>query len=285
MNYFNKLPLITYDNNIAVNIMARAKLSDNIKSDRSALLPYTLEDGDRMDTVARAYYGNAGYSWLIWFSNETVDPYFDMPLGDLDFQEYMRTKYGSIELAQRKIAFYRTNGAVDDRKITTAQFNSFVNGEQKYWEPELDYLLNIKGYVRNTNPQTINTSRIASITFTQTGIQSGQFKVGEEIQQSGTVYGFATYVSNSQLTVQHVNGNYTVGATVTGRESGAKGTIVAANNTVATTQAFNDVTYWQPITFYDQEMEQNELKREIFLTDSRLKNQIEQDLKRAMDPS
>jgi hypothetical protein len=28
MNYFNKLPIITYDNKVAVNILARAKLSD-----------------------------------------------------------------------------------------------------------------------------------------------------------------------------------------------------------------------------------------------------------------
>lgn len=280
MNYFNKLPTITYDNNAAVNIMARAKLSDGVKGDRSALLPYTLEDGDRMDTVAQAYYGNPGYAWLVWFSNETVDPYFDMPLSDLDLTEHIKIKYGSLELAQRKIAFYRTNGGQDDRRISSAQYNSFVNGEQKYWTPVLDYLLNVKEYARNTDSQTINTNRIASLTISNV---VGQFKVGEEIQQTGTIYGFATFAGNTELTIQHVNGAFDVDANIIGKESGATAKITTYN-VVATTQAYEDVSYWSPVTFYQYELEQNELKREILLVDSRYRNQIEQDLKRTMDP-
>lgn len=283
MNYFNKLPLITYNNNVAVNILARAKLDNNIKGDRSTLLPYSLEDGDRMDTISQAYYGNPGYTWLIWFSNETVDPYYDMPLSQIDLQEYIITKYGSLEQAMRKIAFYRTNGKEDDRKITPAQFNSFVNGEQKYWTPELDYLLNVSGYTRNKDEQTLNTNRIASLTVTNT---QGQFKIGEEVQETGNIYGFCTFANSSNITVQHVNGNYSSNnVVVTGKESGATATIVSSNNAVTTTLAFDDATYWRPVSFFEYETEQNELKREILLLDSQYRNQVEQSLKRAMDPS
>lgn len=281
MNYFNKLPTIVYDNSVAVNILARAKLSDNVKGDRNALLPYTLSDGDRMDLVSHAYYGDPGYSWLVWFSNETVDPYYDMPLTDVDFNDYITTKYGSVPLAQRKIAFYRTNGNSDDSKISIAEFNNLTNGRQKYWAPDLDYLLNLKGYVRNTDIQTINTNRIGTLTLSTV---VGTFKIGEEIQQSGTVYAFSTYVSNNELTVQHINGDFTVDSTIRGVESGATATIASRNNAVTSTLAYTDSTYWEPVTFYDFELQQNQQKREILLLDSRYRNQVEQDLKRSMDP-
>jgi hypothetical protein len=280
VNYFNKLPMITYDNQVAVNIMARSKLSDNIKGDSRVFLPYSLEDGDRVDTLSRAYYNNAGYSWLVWYANEVIDPYYDLALSDYDVLELIKSKYGSVELAQRKIAFYRTNGVNDDTKITVAEYNNLPQSRQKYWNPELDYLLNVAAYVRNPDPQILNTNRIATISITDV---NGTFVVGEEIQRNGTNYGFATYVSPTEITAQHITGSYTVGSTVTGTESGATAVVTAANNSVSTTLAAEDVEYWSAVSFFDHELEQNEKKREILLLDSRYRGQVEQELKRTMD--
>jgi hypothetical protein len=155
MNYFNKLPTITYDNNVAVNILARARLSDQTKGDRRLFLPYTLSDGDRIDMISQAYYGNPGYTWLIWFANETVDPYYETSLSEIDLEDYLISKYGSIELAQRKVAFYRTNGSTDTRTLSKVEYEGLPAGHQKYWEPVLDYLLNIKEYRRKDEPQEV----------------------------------------------------------------------------------------------------------------------------------
>jgi hypothetical protein len=288
MNYFNKLPIITYDNKVAVNILARAKLSDQTKSDSKVFLPYTLSDGDRMDMVSQAYYGNPGYTWLIWYANETIDPYYETTLSEIDLQDYIITKYGSIETSQRKIAFYRTNGHVDDRTISVSQYTELANsvnanttntmGQQKYWDATLDYLGNVKEYIRKNEPQELSTNRIVNLNISNV---MGNFKVGEEVQYTGTNYGFCTYASNTQLTINNTTGTFLINTTIVGRESNASAT-VTANNTIATTQAYDQPQYWEAVSFYDYEVEQNEKKKEILLLDSRYTTQIEQELKRTM---
>lgn len=281
MNYFNKLPTINYNKNVAVNLLARAKLSDQIKGDRTAFLPYTVSDGDRVDLLSQAYYNNPGYSWLVWFSNEVVDPYYDMPLSELDLQDYIITKYGSTELAQRKIIHYRTNGKTDDSVLTIQQYESLPYGEQKYWEPVLDYLFNVKQYKRKNDGQVVSTNRLASIDIS--GL-SGQFKIGEEVQYNGTNYGFCTYASNTAITVNNITGQFTVSTTVTGKESGATAAVTACNNAISTTQAYDQSLYWEAVSYYDYELEENEKKKEILLLDNRYATQVEQDLKRIMEP-
>jgi hypothetical protein len=263
--------------------MSRAKLSDNTKGDSRIFLPYSLEDGDRVDMLSRAYYGDVGYTWLVWMANEIVDPYYDMALSDYDVMELIKIKYGSIELAQRKIAFYRTNGDTNPRlpdEISVAEFNNLTEGRQKYWSPILDYLLNVKGYERNKDPQTINTNRIATATISNV---TGQFKIGEEIQRNGTNYGFATYVSGTDITLQHMTGEIAVGVIVTGKESGATANVASCNNSVSVTPAVTDNAYWDPISFFDYEIEENQKKREVLLVDSRYKSQVEQELRRTLD--
>lgn len=280
MNYFNKLPLINYNNNIAVNLLARAKLSDNIKTNKSVLLPYTMADSDRADVLSRAYYGTSGYSWLVWFSNEVVDPYYDLPLSENDLLSFISTKYGSLELAQRKIKHYRTNGSNDDTVLSTSEYNSLPQGKQKYWEPVLDYLFNIKNYKRKSDEQIVNTNRIGSITYTNL---NGIFKIGEEIQYNGTNYGFCTSIENNTISVNNMTGQFTANTTITGKESNATATIVNCNNAVITTIAYTDQRYWEPLSYFDYEVEENEKKKEILLVDARYRTQIEQDLKRTLN--
>lgn len=280
MNYFNKLPTVTYDNKIAVNILARAKLSDQTKGDSRLFLPYTMSDGDRVDTLSQAYYDNPGYTWLIWFANETVDPYYGMPLSEIDLEDYIIQKYGSTELSQRKVKFYRTNGRVDDRTLSKNEYAGLPNGEQKYWEPVLDYLLNVKEYKRKDEPQEITTNRIGSIDISSV---TGQFKVGEEVQYTGTNYGFCTFVSNTQLTVNNITGNFVVGTVIIGKESGARATVAACNNAISTTLAYEQPLYWEAVTYFDYELEENEKRKEILLMDVRYTTQAEQELKRTLN--
>ena len=279
MNYFNKLPIITYDNKVAVNILSRSKLSDQTKGDSKVFLPYTLSDGDRMDMVSQAYYGNPGYTWLIWYANEIIDPYYETTLSEIDLEDYIISKYGSIDISQRKVAFYRTNGHIDDRTLSLSAYSNLPYGEQKYWEPVLDYLANVKEYKRKNEPQEVSTNRIGILNVSNV---TGTFKVGEEVQYTGTNYGFCTYFSNTEITVNNITGSFLANTTVMGKESNAHATIVSCNNAISTTQAYDQPLYWEAVSFYDYEVEENEKKKEIFLLDSRYTTQIEQELKRTM---
>lgn len=277
MNYFDKLPTITYNNYVAKNLMARSRLSDEIRGTRTAFYPYTMDSEDRVDHVSNFYYDDPGYTWLIWLTNNHIDPYFDGPLGEVNFIDFVKQKYGSYELAARKIKFYRNNWYDNtDVSLTPSQFTSLNNATQKYYEPVLDNVLNVSKYVRKRDDDIISTNKI--ITFDISSV-SGTFVVGEEVQTNGTNYAFVTYANTTQMSCQHVNG--TLSSTITGQQSGATAT-VGTVTTIAQTLASTEVSFWSPVTFLEYEREVNEGKKAIKLLDARYKGQAENDLKRTM---
>ena len=277
MNYFDKLPTITYDNNLVKNLLARARLSDSVKKQKTAFYPYTMDGGDRVDNLSNLYYDNPGYTWLIWLTNNTVDPYFDLPLSEEDLFSHIVAKYGSFELAQRKIKLFRTNWYDNtDQELTVAQFDALTSSYKKYYEPVLDNVLNVAKYVRKRRDETVATNKIVSATITSV---TGTFKVGEEIKVNGTNYAFCTYVSATSLTMQHVVG--TLSGTVTGQESGATATIGTVT-TLKETLAAQDNSFWSPVTFLEYEQELNEAKKQIRLLDVRFASQADSDLRRVM---
>jgi hypothetical protein len=281
MNFFNKLPTITYDGNLSRNIMARARFTDATKANSRLFLPYTATGEERVDVLSNQYYGSPGYSWLIWFANETIDPYYDMALDPYDLDVYIIAKYGSITTAQRKIKHYKTNWESDINGITVNAYDSLKPGTQKYWEPILDYNLNVKGYKRKQEDQFLNTNRVCIFTLTS----AAEFIPGEEIQlqTNSGVYGFVTYVDGATVGLQHMTGAFPVAGIVVGKESGAQGTIITVNNYAATTAAHDDARYWTSVTFYDYEVDLNEKKKEIVLLDALQKRNAEQELIRVMN--
>lgn len=277
MNYFDKLPTITYANNLVKNIMSRSRLSDSIKSNQTAFYPYTMDANDRIDILSNLYYENPGYTWLIWLTNDIIDPYFDLTLNDDDFNDHITSKYGSYDLAARKIKVYRNNWYDNiDVSITPTQFNSLANGTQKYYEPILDNVLNVARYVRKRHDDIIATNKIQSIAISSV---TGTFKVGEEVQTNGTNYAFVTHVSNTALTVQHITG--TLSGTITGQESGATATVGTITTILQPISAV-DAPFWSPVTFLEYEQDLNEAKKVIKLLDVRYTSQAVNDLKRTM---
>jgi len=277
MNYFDKLPTITYNNQLSKNLLARARLSDSIRKTRTAFYPYTIDTNDRIDHLSNLYYENPGYTWLIWLTNNMVDPYFDVPLSEDDLNNHIITKYGSYSLAGRKIKLYRNNWYDNiDQTLTVAQFNSLGDGTQKYFDPVLDNVLNVAKYIRKRDDDTMTTNKVQSVNISSV---TGTFTVGEEVQTSGTNYAFVTYVGTSSITIQHVTG--TLSGTITGQESGATAT-VGTVTTIAQPIPATDAAFWSPVTFLEYEQELNEAKKAIKLLDIRYASQAEADLRRIM---
>lgn len=267
---------------MAKNILARAKLSDATKANSRLFLPYTTGGDERVDTISTQYYGTPGYTWLIWFANDTIDPYYGMALNEYDLEQYIITKYGSLADAQRKIVHYKNNWESDPTKITVNTFNGMQAGSQKYWSPILDYNFNVTGYTRKRDDQILNTNRIAQITISNS---TGEFKAGEEIQSTSdsTIYGFCTYSDAATITIQHVSGSFATDMTVFGKESGSQATVTSANNRVSVTSAYTDAYYWSPVTGYEYEIAVNESKKTILLMDAMQAGQADYELKRVMN--
>ena len=280
MNFFNKIPTITYNNNLARNIMARARLSDATKSNSRLFFPYTIKEEDRVDNLSNSYYGSPNYTWLIWFANDTIDPYYDLPLSELELMDFIASKYGSIELAQRKIAYFKTNWEDQAIKITKESYDKINDGSKRYWKPLLDYNLNVQGYTRKQEDEFLNTNRMATMNINNI---SGAFKIGEEIQVNGTNYGFNVSSDSSTVVLQHVYGYFYSGDTIIGKESGTTATISTVENVISTTLAFTHSNYWKPISYYDHELIENEKKKNIQLLDAQQMFAAEQELKRVME--
>lgn len=283
MNYFNKFPLISYNGQTAVNLLARAGIPPKVRNNKTVFYDYVTTEEDRVDTLAQDYYDNPGFSWLVWHANDIIDPYYDMSITDSDLFKLIESKYGSIEEAQRKTAFYRVNWYGDLNRITIADFNDLPVRYKKYWVPYLDQYGSIAGYQRDRAELTINTNRVVSLAHTlTTGVS---FTVGEKVYVSSSTYGYCTYSDSTITTIQHIRGDFEssdiVGLSITGEESGTVGTLISST-VIASTDAWTDAIYWEPVSFFDYEMELNEKKKNIKLINNMYAVQVENELRRVL---
>ena len=143
MYYFRNLPVINYDIKgtkpyyftSARNIMIRQKIRDAIKNSVVTLYPYRIVDGDRPDILAELYYDNPSLYWLIFLINDVKDPYYDWPLSTVEFDTYIKDKYGSSDAAQAAVHEYyqiiraaRTNSKmVDDDEAISKQVRYIID--------------------------------------------------------------------------------------------------------------------------------------------------------------
>jgi len=92
-DYFKYFPQIQYGGKVVTNITRRVKILDNIENDPYAYLPYTVKDNETPEEVAHLYYGDVAHVWIVWYSNNIVDPYFDWPLTYRDLEATLVKKY------------------------------------------------------------------------------------------------------------------------------------------------------------------------------------------------
>ena len=149
-NYFSYFPTVKHDLKqdgsvvTVTNILKRFKIHDDVREQTEVFYPYQLQDGDRPDVVAEKYYGNANYAWLVLFSNNIVDPVKEWPLYGTDFTNYLKSKYGSIELANTttkkrykvlSAAFKKIDGTVIPKRrveIDETTFNTLSEADKEF---------------------------------------------------------------------------------------------------------------------------------------------------------
>lgn len=279
MNYFDKIPTITYNGSLCKNLLARARLSDQTREATSNFYPYTMEGADRIDILSNDYYDDPGYTWVIWLTNNTVDPYYDYVLNEDDFIQFVIKKYSSYETATRGIYFYRNNWYDNtDTRLTVAQYNALNSSFKKYYDPVINNDLAVTNYIRKRHDDTVNTNKILTLDITTS---QGTFVIGEEIQVNPSNYAFVTFANSTVVTCQHVTGTLNSTDIIIGQQSNAIAT-VDTKTVIFESVASTDAVYWSPVTYLEYEQEQNEQKKTIQLIDPRFIGQIESDLRRVM---
>jgi hypothetical protein len=87
--------------------MRRFVVESKLKDQIDIFYEYTIQAGDRPDVIAEKYYGDANLAWLVLHFNDITDPFFGWGLNDVDLENYIRGKYGSIPAAQAEVHEYR----------------------------------------------------------------------------------------------------------------------------------------------------------------------------------
>lgn len=286
-HYFEKFPIINYNNYNAVDIISNAKLVDRFLNNPYVYYPYELSNDQRPDVLSSQYYDDPYYSWLIYYGNKIVDPYHDWNLPDDDFLNYIRGKYGSVEIAQKKVAFYRTNWYSDDRQITPSVFdNTILPSQKKYWERKFNEDVGILlYYYRKPYDITVNTNRIVKYTT----VNIGTFTSGDlvDIRRNSQNIGTAEIlnVTNNTVTFKNlylVEGDLQVGDILRhDTNTSITATLVSHINTRINIP-IDEFSYWEPVSYFDYENELNTSKKTIKLIDNRLSLTLSEALSDAM---
>ena len=100
MPYFNEFPVIDY-NLSGVNgntkeitdIWRRVKVRSKIANNVALFDKFDVPEGDSPETVAYKVYGDAEYFWVVTLMNNIVNRYYDWPLDEYNFQQYLKDKY------------------------------------------------------------------------------------------------------------------------------------------------------------------------------------------------
>ena len=100
MAYFSRFPMMAYDMagnkvyKLLPDILRRVKLRSGIRSGSFMFDNYDVKDGERPEDVAFKWFGDAEYHWVILMTNNITDRYYQWPLTQPQFQEYLTDKYG-----------------------------------------------------------------------------------------------------------------------------------------------------------------------------------------------
>ena len=100
MSYFNRFPLMIYDMKndgnykLLPDILRRVKQRSAIKSGQFIFDTYDVVDGEKPEDVAFKWFGDAGLHWVILMTNNVTDRYYEWPMTQPQFQEFIEDKYG-----------------------------------------------------------------------------------------------------------------------------------------------------------------------------------------------
>ena len=101
MSYFSKFPLLTYDikgnkvRKLLPDILRRVKLRASIKSGGMLFDKYDVKEGEKPEDVAFKWFGDAELHWVILMTNNVTDRYYDWPMNQAQFAEYLNDKYSN----------------------------------------------------------------------------------------------------------------------------------------------------------------------------------------------
>lgn len=145
MNFFEQFPLIKYGDKLTRNIITKVVIDDLVEDGVTTFLPYTIQEGDRPWTIAHDYYDDASRVWLVYMSNNIIDPYYEWYLNAYELEEYMKKEYGSLAAAQANIVKYKevVDGVETGCFYSIDSYTYSTDPNKVNWQPVTSYDIEI----------------------------------------------------------------------------------------------------------------------------------------------
>lgn len=284
--FFAALPTLSYNGVPSKNFLAMAKLSDETLANRTLFYPYTVGDHERVDNIAGKYYDNPDYAWLIWMTNNIVDPYHDVYLNERDFEAFIEKKYTSRANAESQIAYWVNDWASDESELTTAAYDALPSTSQKYYDPVVDPYNRVFQYVRKQIDWKATTNQIVSMSVTS----NTAYTAGETVSQryaSNSLFianGTVVFSNTTACVLNHTSGTFLES------NSSVVVHLYDSSNNIANTITTdiqscipaNEEAFWTAVSYYTHETNTNASRRDINLIDNRFAQRISNQLKSVM---
>jgi hypothetical protein len=131
INYFSYTPALFYRGKAAPNLITRAKLPTSVLQNRRLFHPYSIEDGDRPDTIAYFYYGSEYYDWIVMLSNDMTSIRDQWPLTQDELYDHVAVLYGSLQLANHTTSYYILDTSLPS--ISDSSYQTLAPNLLKYY--------------------------------------------------------------------------------------------------------------------------------------------------------
>lgn len=274
-SYFSYFPSLLYANTAAVNIIAKVQFDASVLKRAVSFYPYTVVNNQRADSIAEQYYGDPSYDWLIYLSNDIMDPLNEWPKSENEFSDFLTLKHGSVANTQQQTAYYQVSYSFDDRVIGTNVYNALSAGQKKYWAPIVNSNDVVINYQRKTIDTVVETNQIVQLTGTFSDIGTATV-----IKQSSSVMGTVSFANSSTVMLKHVTGTWATSTPVYFVATGAQANAtITASSIVHQTIPLDEIPYWAAVSVYDSEVMLNESRKHIRLLNSAYVDVVERDMK------
>ena len=77
------------------DILRRVKQRNAIKSGQFIFDTYDVKNGEKPEDIAYKWFGDAQLHWVILMTNNVTDRYYQWPMNDAQFEEFIADKYSN----------------------------------------------------------------------------------------------------------------------------------------------------------------------------------------------
>ena len=121
-------PFSTSDFTVAKNFFRRYKINDDIFSNVVYFNKYAIKDGERPDVLARNFYGNQFYDWVILLTNNMVNAQYDWPMNNYELYKVLEQEFDD---PYSQINHYEIKQSMGHYAAGLHVDETFYNGQHK----------------------------------------------------------------------------------------------------------------------------------------------------------